>query len=55
MRLVICDGVQYDADNLPAGVDAAKCVPADEWFRVNSSRYVPPEPSAPKPKRTRGK
>lgn len=32
MRLVICDGVQYDADELPPGVNAARCVPADEWF-----------------------
>lgn len=35
MRLVICDGIQYDADRLPRHVDASKCVPADEWFAKN--------------------
>lgn len=35
MRLVICDGVQYDADNLPPHVDASQCVPVDQWFAEN--------------------
>jgi hypothetical protein len=35
MKLVIHNGVQYDADNLPKGVNPADCVPADEWFEQN--------------------
>ena len=50
MRLVICDGFQYDADRLPPHVDAAKCVPAAEWY----AQQRKPTQSAPKPKRRRG-
>lgn len=50
MRLVICDGFQYDADRLPPHVDAAKCVPAEEWY----AQQRKPAQSAPKPKRRRG-
>lgn len=60
MRLVICDGIQYDADNLPAYVDASKCVPADQWFRENRVtgkdrvKVEPPKvDEAPKKRRTR--
>lgn len=35
MRLVIIEGVQYDADRLPAHVDAKSAVPAEEWFAQN--------------------
>ena len=41
-RLVIYRGFQYDADNLPAHVDASECVDADEWFRSNAKRTAPP-------------
>lgn len=54
MRMVICDGFQYDADSLPPHVDASKCIPADEWFRVNHSAHVPTVEPA-KQKRTRSK
>lgn len=48
MRLVICGGIQYDADNLPAHVDASKCVPADKWFADNrSTRKAAPAAAEP--------
>ena len=57
MRLVIYKGVQYDADNLPAHVDAREAVPADEWFAQNR-RPQPAKADAepdekPKKRRTR--
>lgn len=58
MRLVICDGIQYDAEKLPRGVDASRCMPADEWFAKNrKTKPVPvdePEPKTMRTKRSRG-
>lgn len=54
MRLVVFKGVQYDADRLPAHVDASKAVPIDRWFAEN--RNPPrsaPDPVAEKPKKRR--
>ncbi|MBP7930887.1 MAG: hypothetical protein KBF43_12655 [Dermatophilaceae bacterium] len=43
MRLVIANGIQYDADNLPAHVNAEDCVPAEQWFADNAVGRVPAE------------
>jgi hypothetical protein len=42
---VVCDGVQWDGDNLPAHVDRARCVPADVWFAKNAAGAVVAEPA----------
>jgi hypothetical protein len=61
VRLVICGGVQYDADKLPASVDASKCVPADQWFAENRKPPKAPaaaaesEPTKPAPKKRRAR
>mgnify|MGYP003382517785 CR=1 FL=1 len=56
MRLVIANGAQYDADNLPPHIDAADCVPAEQWFAENATGRAKAEPvsevpAAPKRKR----
>lgn len=55
MRLVIQNGIQYDADNLPAHVDASECIPIEEWFARNRtpSTSIEPDsvPAAPQPRR----
>ena len=59
MRLVICRGIQYDADNLPPHVDASTCLPADQWFAENQvvahtpARVEPTPAEAPKTRRPR--
>lgn len=52
-RLVICNGIQYDADRLPVGVDASTCMSADEWFAANRTprRQQAEAPVAHTPKR----
>lgn len=46
-RLVVWRGSQFDADNLPPFVDAAECVPIDEWFALNRVVKVADAPSEP--------
>lgn len=48
MGLVICDGVQWDSEKLPAGIDPKKCVPADEWFAKNRKNGKTPAEKATK-------
>jgi len=47
MRLVIANGIQYDADNLPAHVNAEDCVPAEQWFAENAVGRVTVEAAEP--------
>lgn len=51
MRTVICNGVLWDADDLPPHVDASACVPQDEWFAANkqptTNIVADGEPAAP--------
>lgn len=49
-RLVVFNGVQFDADNLPANVDADDCTPLDEWFADNAVKADKPGDPKPAPK-----
>lgn len=46
MQNVVYNGVVYDPQNLPPGVDLDDCVPQDEWFaRAKQPKQAPKRPT----------